>query len=122
MRRRIAAALFDCDGVLVNSEPIHWIAERESLRALGIVVTAAEQEGYVGLSQSELWERVKRKHGLALGAADLVSMHSDRLHRLMSQCPSCGRSGRIYRVLYQKTGANWGRDVVAPISFQGDDS
>jgi beta-phosphoglucomutase-like phosphatase (HAD superfamily) len=87
MRRRIAAALFDCDGVLVNSEPIHWIAERESLRALGIVVTAAEQEGYVGLSQSELWERVKRKHGLALGAADLVSMHSDRLHRLMSQCP-----------------------------------
>ena len=42
-RPPLAALIFDMDGVLVDSEPLHMQVERASLARLGVTLTAAQQ-------------------------------------------------------------------------------
>lgn len=57
--------IFDCDGVLVDSEPISMRILTESINRLGIPMTQAEvQATFLGSSL----ERVEREVGLRLGA------------------------------------------------------
>ena len=47
--RRIGAVIFDCDGVLVDSEPIHDEATRTTLQSLGIALPQSFLEEHIGM-------------------------------------------------------------------------
>jgi HAD superfamily hydrolase (TIGR01509 family) len=49
LRRRAQAVIFDCDGTLVDSEPLARIAWERSLAAYGYAIDDAEYAGLIGL-------------------------------------------------------------------------
>ena len=49
LRRRAQAVIFDCDGTLVDSEPLARIAWERSLAPYGYAIDDAEYAGLIGL-------------------------------------------------------------------------
>ena len=74
----IRAVLFDCDGVLVDSEPAHYEAFRRALRPEGIDLTSeAYLRRYLAFDDEELFRMVFAAEGRGLAGADLERL----LHR-----------------------------------------
>lgn len=67
--------IFDMDGVIVDSEPIHFKSEKESFISLGIVVSKKEHESYVGMDQRGIWKEIKRRHKLFYSEEELIEKH-----------------------------------------------
>lgn len=59
--------IFDCDGVLVDSEPIAVRVDVQVIRSLGREITEQEViEQFVGLSNASMWKLVSDRLGVAL--------------------------------------------------------
>lgn len=56
------AILFDHDGVLVRSEPLHWKAWREVLRELGLPYVENEIQTMVGFTAPQIMTAILNKH------------------------------------------------------------
>lgn len=83
---RPGAVIFDMDGVLVDSEPLHARAFRETLVALGHEVTSGpDPQDYVGRSDHELWEDFVRRHRPDLSVAQLMEQKRLRMLELLRQ-------------------------------------
>lgn len=74
--REIAAVVFDLDGVLVDSEPLHLRAANRVLERYGCAISEAEYIGYIGLGERATWKQWKRRYGLAPPVDELVAAHS----------------------------------------------
>lgn len=61
---KISTVIFDMDGVLVNSEPVHQRLEKEMYEELGLKLTYEEQQSFVGQSAMDSWTFVINKYGL----------------------------------------------------------
>lgn len=67
--------IFDCDGVLVDSEPISLTVLVEALAAAGVAMSEAEaHERFLGRSLKSVSEMLRDEHGLALDAPFLEAM------------------------------------------------
>ncbi|RDI55158.1 HAD family hydrolase [Microvirga subterranea] len=59
--------IFDCDGVLVDSEPLSCRIDAEVLTGLGVPYTAEEiARSFVGVSQKDMIARISAERGLTL--------------------------------------------------------
>lgn len=58
--------IFDMDGVIIDSEPIHFACEKEIFGLLGIDVSDEEHNSFVGSTDDIMWTRIANKHGLSL--------------------------------------------------------
>jgi HAD superfamily hydrolase (TIGR01509 family) len=61
--RRFEALIFDMDGVLINSEPLHERAKREALKEAGIVVPESLFANYTGRSDKAMIYELASAHG-----------------------------------------------------------
>ena len=81
---RIAAVIFDCDGVLVDSETASFDLISEDLASYGLVMPRAELElTFLGGTMKNVWETARR-----LGAAlpdDWVADFYERLYQRLAQ-------------------------------------
>lgn len=78
-RPPLAALIFDMDGVLVDSEPLHMQVERASLARLGVTLTAAQQAAMVGTGQQQMWAQWKKEYQLELDVDTLQRQHRQAL-------------------------------------------
>jgi beta-phosphoglucomutase family hydrolase len=60
----IKAVIFDMDGVIIDSEPIHHNMEKELFNKLGIQVDEDEHNTFVGKTDRDIWGYLKEKHQL----------------------------------------------------------
>ncbi len=60
----INTVIFDMDGVLINSEPVHIRNEQEIFKELGIEVGEEEHHSFIGVAAKEVWRRVIKNHQL----------------------------------------------------------
>lgn len=60
----VNTVIFDMDGVLVNSEPVHQRHEREMYEELGLELSFEEQQSFVGMSAVDSWKFVIEKYNL----------------------------------------------------------
>ena len=60
----VNTVIFDMDGVLINSEPVHQRHEREMYEELGLELTFEEQQSFVGMSAMDSWRFVIEKYNL----------------------------------------------------------
>ncbi|AIC96614.1 HAD family hydrolase [Shouchella lehensis] len=56
------AFIFDMDGVIINSEPLHFAVEAELAKENGIILKEGELESYVGTRADEMWSSLKAAH------------------------------------------------------------
>ncbi|MFL6199468.1 MAG: HAD family hydrolase [Thermoanaerobaculia bacterium] len=65
-RRRTQAVIWDIDGTLIDSEPLHYAALLHACRSHGCQVTAEENDRMLGLSVLDVWRWLRAERGLAV--------------------------------------------------------
>lgn len=83
------AVVFDFDGVIVDSEPLHWKAFREVLAPAGIAFPWEEYvDRYMGFDDRDAFREAFRVHGKPLGEgrlAELVAAKSRVFHEVIRE-------------------------------------
>jgi beta-phosphoglucomutase len=75
----IRAVLFDFDGVIVHSEPLHYQAFRDTASAANLKLTEQEYYGeLIGFDDRGAWQRLLEMNRRTLPAADLARLQSDK--------------------------------------------
>jgi len=68
--------IFDCDGVLIDSEAIACRADAACLAELGITITVDEiMERYLGISAAAMCFDIEQRYGLALPQDFVATLH-----------------------------------------------
>jgi len=70
--------IFDMDGVLVDSEPLHFEMERRLFREVGIDLPIEEHEQYAGLTPKRMWTEIRQAYGLPQSVDKLTALEIGR--------------------------------------------
>lgn len=76
----LKGVIFDMDGVIVDSEPLHYEAESRIFARLGITVPGAMRNSFIGMSGAGMWRTVRDEFTLAQSVGELLEI--DRKLRL----------------------------------------
>jgi len=75
MTRVLQAIIFDFDGVIANSEPLHLRAFQQALGDEGIILTSEEYYArYLGYDDVRAFEALGRDRGIEMGGSKLGSL------------------------------------------------
>lgn len=103
---QFAALLFDCDGTLANTMPIHYRAWRQTLDPLKIDFPQATFDAWGGTPAREIVARLAESHGLILDAHEVAEGKEslfltmlDRVERIERVCLLAEESARAGRVV-----------------------
>lgn len=66
--------IFDMDGVIVDSEPLHMEAERKVFKKLGVEVSQEMHSTFVGISSQLMWQKIITHFKLDIDTRDLVEL------------------------------------------------
>ena len=87
MNRPLQAIVFDFDGVIANSEPLHLLAFQQALAEDGVELSATDYYSrYLGYDDVGMFEALGRDRGMSLQSAqvaELVARKGDRMQDLM---------------------------------------
>lgn len=79
----IGLIIFDCDGVLVDSEPLACGAVADGLRSLGIEVSAQDiMACYTGIGADVMYADIERRFGIEVTPAQRQKINGSVLERL----------------------------------------
>jgi HAD superfamily hydrolase (TIGR01509 family) len=93
--------IFDMDGVLIDSEPVHMRLEQEIFARLSLPVSEGEHHSYIGMSPRGMWAGIKSRHGLQQEVEALVAMDAAIKVREIGKLPIQAIDGvpRLLRTL-----------------------
>ena len=72
--RELKAVIFDMDGVLIDSEPIHVEIEKKLFDRLGIVVSETVHRSFMGASNEFMYSDIKSRFDLKESVAELMEI------------------------------------------------
>jgi len=101
--------IFDCDGTLVDTAPIHFFAVNEAMRPLGLEMAAEWYFARVGLTPEALFAEYERVNGVKIDTAEL----SQRYGPIFTA--NLGRAEEI-AVVAEVARANFGKVPMAVAS------
>jgi len=70
----IEAVIFDMDGVIIDSEQEHYIANQKLFKELEIIPEALDYDSFVGLSSRIMWSKIKNDFNLMQSVNELMAM------------------------------------------------
>ena len=89
MSRHVEAIIFDFDGVIANSEPMHLKAFQDTLAADGITLTSEEYYArYLGYDDTGMIHAVLRDRALPMGAGRINALVAAKTSRLQDMLGS----------------------------------
>lgn len=66
------AFIFDMDGVLLDSEPLHFASDMKTMRHFGIEITREELEEFVGMVDREMLRTLKQRYNAPHSVAEMM--------------------------------------------------
>lgn len=72
----IRAVIFDMDGVIIDSEPLHLRVVFEILASHGVQLAAGAVMEYVGRSNSSMWAELIPRYGITAGVAAIMELQN----------------------------------------------
>jgi len=69
----IETVIFDLDGVIIDSEPVHFTLEKQMFDELNIRVSDEEHQSFAGMSSQNMWDRLVKNFKLPYAAEALVN-------------------------------------------------
>ena len=70
--KEMKAIIFDMDGVIINSEPIHQLVEREMVEDFGGSLPREDHQKFVGATDRYMWEFIKKELDLDMKIEDIL--------------------------------------------------
>lgn len=68
----ISTIIFDMDGVIIDSEPIHQQLEFEMFSELDLHISDEEHKDYIGTSAIDMWTKIEERHHLKKSPQELL--------------------------------------------------
>ncbi len=98
----ITAVVFDLDGVLVDSEPIHFHAANRVLARFGTSISEAEYRAFIGLGEFATWEAWRRRYGVTTPVEQLLAAHTQaRLQEIASGVTAIDAAAQLAHRLHE---------------------
>lgn len=69
----VKAVIFDMDGVLIDSEPIHEQLEKDYFNKLGLNISDEEHSSFMGTSYYLMWNTIKNRYNLPNTIDELIN-------------------------------------------------
>jgi len=66
--------IFDMDGVIIDSEPIHQECEKKIFRLLGINISEEEHNTMVGTTDEVMWSRINGTYNLPVQVPEVIRL------------------------------------------------
>jgi HAD superfamily hydrolase (TIGR01509 family) len=79
----VEAVVFDMDGVLIDSEPLHFQATRQLLAELGVTYTLADHQQFFGWTDLDMFRVLRERHQLAAEPDALARQYVGRVVALL---------------------------------------
>jgi HAD superfamily hydrolase (TIGR01509 family) len=73
MNNMMSAVIFDMDGVLIDSEPLHYQTDLELLKELNINVEKKYLDKFVGMTNPELWKIICQEFKIESKIEDILA-------------------------------------------------
>lgn len=78
------AIIFDMDGVLVDSEPLHMQIEKQQFELNNLVISEKEHHRYMGVASDVMWRTIALHHTLPLEVEALIEQNKAESIRFFS--------------------------------------
>jgi beta-phosphoglucomutase family hydrolase len=81
----LKAVIFDMDGVIIDSEPLHFSVDQDIMKSYGISIEREDLEPFVGTTNPEMWTKLKETYKLCASVNDILSKQiREKINRLSS--------------------------------------
>ncbi|BCZ46087.1 phosphatase [Clostridium gelidum] len=71
------AVIFDMDGVIIDSEPIHFETDMETMKYLGCNISKEELEKYVGTTNEYMFSDIKKNYNIEKSVEDIINYRAE---------------------------------------------
>jgi len=68
----IQAFIFDMDGVIIDSEPLHFEVDIQVMKDFGAAITQEQLEKYVGMTNPEMWKLIREEYQLRRSVSEII--------------------------------------------------
>jgi HAD superfamily hydrolase (TIGR01509 family) len=99
------AVLFDMDGLMIDSEPLHYRAYREILDPMGVFLTREENAAFIGVPDLVLAEHISGSHDLSMSAMELHERKSAVYRKILREECAAKEGLRELLALLRERGA-----------------
>src|SRR6266568_619643 len=97
---RFEGVIFDMDGVLIDSEPLHFQVLSELLAHTGHSYTRADNEQFIGTTSEAMFSTLIARHGLPGTLAGYMARYDEMVLRVLQRphAPAPGLTALIARL------------------------
>lgn len=75
--KKLEAVIFDMDGVLINSEPLHFDAGVMTLGKLGHTIGHETWDKFIGTSNTHIWNTIRENYRINKSTEELIALHEE---------------------------------------------
>lgn len=83
----IKAVIFDMDGTIIDSEPLHFSLEDKIFKSYGINMDKEEHNSYIGTTSFYMWDKIKNRYNLKEEVKELVKKDRDEYYHTIIKNP-----------------------------------
>lgn len=83
----IKTVVFDMDGVIIDSEPIHMDIQEQLFSQYRIALSKEEYQAYIGRSSKNMWQELIPKFDLEITVEQVLALDKSRYHQKLRETP-----------------------------------
>lgn len=83
----IETVIFDMDGVIIDSEPIHLEIQDQLFQTYDISLAPSEYQAYIGRSSKNMWQELIEKFSLSVSVEEVLLKDRTLYHKRLNQEP-----------------------------------
>ena len=96
------AVIFDMDGVIIDSEPVHFEVEQALIEKLGGKLETQEHEKFVGTTDYYMWNKLKNKFDFEPSVEEIIEMKKQMFLEKIDQIKLMNNCKKLIVNLYKK--------------------